>query len=97
MSHKKKAIRASFRAGVFGRDEYKCKICGWNEFPDILDAHHITNRDDMPNGGYTPENGITLCPSHHYDAETGVISVEKLYQLIGSSYEKALRASERLN
>ena len=26
-----------------------------------MDAHHITNRNDMPNGGYVPENGVTLC------------------------------------
>src|SRR5215203_1562865 len=26
-----------------------------------LDAHHITDRHEMPNGGYVAENGITLC------------------------------------
>jgi len=97
MSNKKKAVRAAFRATVFGRDNHKCVICGWNKWLDLLDAHHITNRNDMPNGGYVKENGVTLCPKHHYDAETGLISAEMLYQKIGSSYEKAVKASERLS
>ena len=25
-----------------------------------LDAHHITDRNEMPNGGYVKENGISL-------------------------------------
>lgn len=97
MSSRKKAVRASFRADVFGRDGYKCAVCGWDEYPDSLDAHHITNRNDMPNGGYVKENGITLCPSHHYDAETGLLSADGLYARINSSYEQALKASKRLN
>ncbi len=27
----------------------------------LLDAHHITDRNEMPNGGYVEENGISLC------------------------------------
>lgn len=96
MSNQKKIVRARFRDAVFGRDGYKCKICGWNEYKDILDAHHITNRNDMPNGGYVKENGITLCPDCHFKAETGYMTAEHLYKLIGSSYELAKKASERL-
>lgn len=33
-------------------------MCGKTE---PLDAHHITDRNLMPNGGYVKENGITLC------------------------------------
>jgi hypothetical protein len=61
----KKEIRRNFRNDTFERDEYCCKICGLGpiyESPEsIFDAHHITDRHDMPNGGYVKENGITLC------------------------------------
>lgn len=62
----------------------------------------------MPNGGYVRENGITLCQAeHHMMAEQFHISGGKnwhqgmhpddLYRMIGSSYEEAVRASERLS
>ena len=58
----------------------------------------------MPNGGYVKENGISLCPTCHEKAEvfhsTGTAlpgwAPEDLYRLIGSSYEQAVKASERL-
>lgn len=68
----------------------------------LLDAHHITDRNEMPNGGYVRENGISLCDeSCHLLAEefhrTGIphpgYSPEDLYTAIGSSYEAALEAS----
>lgn len=53
----------------------------------------------MPNGGYIPENGITLCKECHQKAEvfhsSGKVKWEEgyhpddLYRLINSSYEKA--------
>ena len=55
----KKDIRKKFRNEVLERDEYKCKMCGNNS--SKLDAHHITNRNEMPNSGYVKENGISLC------------------------------------
>ena len=55
----KKDIRKKFRNDVFERDGYKCKMCG--DSNSKLDAHHITDRSEMPNGGYVKENGITLC------------------------------------
>ena len=55
----KKEIRNKFRNEVFERDGFRCKMCGDNN--SKLDAHHITNRNEMPNGGYVLENGITLC------------------------------------
>lgn len=69
-----------------------------------LDAHHITNRDDMPNGGYVKENGISVCDECHLKAEafwsTGEsvdgFSPEDLYKIIGSSLEQATKASELL-
>ena len=61
----KKEIRHKFRTDVFKRDNYTCQICGYGPFKiepeNIFDAHHITDRSLMPNGGYVKENGITLC------------------------------------
>lgn len=97
----KKQVRAAFRDAVFDRDGHTCRICGAT---GQLDAHHITNRSLMPNGGYVKENGISLCPAHHLLAEEyharGVafegFAPDDLYRLIGSSYERAFAASERL-
>ncbi len=94
MSKEKKAIRKKFRQVVFERDNYQCRYCDQREG---LDAHHITDRNELPNGGYVRENGITLCPEHHELAEVyhqsgGSNWVEgfhpdDLYNLIGSSRE----------
>lgn len=56
----KKKVRDAFRNAVFKRDGHKCVMCGKT---GQLDAHHITDRNLMPNGGYVKENGITLCSS----------------------------------
>jgi hypothetical protein len=79
-----------------------------------LDAHHITPREDMPNGGYVKENGVTLCKypqdklmSCHeyaeaylnpedYGVEEPGYSPAELYKKIGSSYQLAYKASEKL-
>ena len=70
-----------------------------------LDAHHITDRTEMPNGGYVMENGISLCADvchllaevHH---QTGAphpgFSPADLYAKIGASFEEAYRASLKL-
>lgn len=116
---KKKDIRKNFRDSTFDRDGYCCKLCGNGpvlESPEsVFDAHHITDRKEMPNGGYVKENGITLCKynedgveegSCHMKAEQFHISEgtewepgmhpDDLYKMIGSSYEKAVKASEKL-
>lgn len=107
MSGKKKRIRNNFRDIVFSRDCHKCAICG---APEVgihkLDAHHITDRNFMPNGGYVQENGISLCDECHIKAEKFHQTNGKewemgfhpndLYDKISSSYEKAVKASERL-
>lgn len=97
----KKLIRENFRNAVFTRDNFTCAFC--NETKN-LDAHHITDRDEMPNGGYVIENGITLCEEHHKLAEiyhsSGKIQAiygfhpDDLYQKIGSSYELAYKKSK---
>ena len=101
--NKKQKIRESFRTSVFNRDGNKCKFC---EVKSNLDAHHITDRNEMPNGGYVKENGISLCDKHHMDAEKYHITEGKewidgfhpndLYKLIKSSYEIAYKKSEQL-
>ena len=107
MSAEKKRIRNEFRTETFTRDGHKCRACGWNAFRPgeiELDAHHITDRNLMPNGGYVKENGISLCPGCHEKAEvfhsTGTalpgFSPAELYVMIGSSYEQAVKAAERL-
>ncbi len=97
----KKLLRESFRNSVFNRDLHECVICGETE---SLDAHHITDRNEMPNGGYVLENGITLCEEHHKLAEIYHSSncetyaagyhPDDLYKLINSSlsiaYQKSL-------
>ena len=106
MSNDKKRMRANFREAVFARDNNKCRVCGWNLFVNglVLDAHHITDRNLVPNGGYVKENGISLCPGCHEKAEvfhsTGVVvqgfAPADLYSLVGSSHEKAVKESEDL-
>lgn len=109
MGAEKKAIRKAFRDSVFKRDGFRCAMCGLNSGKDNaeqdLDAHHITDRNLLPNGGYVKENGISLCPVCHERAEqfhsTNVsypgYSPEDLYKKINSNLEKAIAASEKLS
>ncbi len=69
-----------------------------------LDAHHITDRSLIINQGYVPENGITVCDDCHLLVEefhlTGKcqegLYPDDLYKMIGSSLEKAVRASSNV-
>ena len=111
MSKQKNKIREKFKRDVFKRDNYACRNCtiyyGPDDANEFLDAHHITDRNEMPNGGYVKENGISLCKDDcHMKAEqfhiTGGIEWEPgmhpddLYKLIGSSKEEAIKSSEKL-
>lgn len=100
----KKELRKNFRDRVFRRDENTCRICDTTKPESELDAHHITDRSEMPNGGYVAENGITVCKLIcHHKAELYHISggkewnaglhPEDLYRIIGSSYNLALEKS----
>lgn len=94
----KKEIRRLFNEAVFERDGHKCVFCDETE---DLDAHHITDRHLLPNGGYVIENGITLCKKHHRDAEkfhetegkkfVEGFRPEDLYKAISSSWRDAMR------
>lgn len=116
MSSKKKQVRKAFRDAVFQRDCYTCQVCGkkWTEAdadPTLkrINAHHITDRTKMPNGGYVKENGITVCDgedSCHMRCEKYHISggteweeglhPDDLYEKIGSRYGLAVRKSREL-
>jgi 5-methylcytosine-specific restriction endonuclease McrA len=104
MGQDKKRTRARFRDACYQRDAFRCRMCGAQPPVEELDAHHITDRTLMPNGGYVAENGITLCRPCHALAEefhqTGTAhpgyAPEDLYRRIGSDVERARRASERL-
>ncbi len=106
MSRQKKQVRWYFRSAVFERDGYTCRACGFVSSPEHaaeeLDAHHITDRNEMPNGGYVVENGICLCSACHWKAETfhrgeptpDGFNPSELYALIGSDVARARAASE---
>ena len=119
---KKKEIRQRFRNSTFQRDGYKCACCfkkgkdrqgsdnhlSFHQTDDLvfLDAHHITDRTLMPNGGYVKENGISVCDECHLKAEEWWsndyqhgpegFSPANLYEIISSSQETAKSFSERL-
>lgn len=112
MSANKKKVRQEFRDACFERDGNACACCGAKppagvKIEDFLDAHHITDRNDMPNGGYVAANGISLCKAVcHPKAEIWHSSgktkseegfkPEDLYSKIGSSYNEAVEASKKL-
>jgi HNH endonuclease. len=105
----KKAIRHAFREACYKRDGFRCAMCNLKSSKDKaeeeLDAHHITDRTLMPNGGYVKENGISLCAECHKKAEvfhsTGTshpgYSPDDLYKAINSNLEKAVEASQKLS
>lgn len=106
----KKEIRQKFRDETYLRDKYKCRGCGLQATPgnalQYLDAHHITPREEMPNGGYVKENGISLCNMKcHMKAEMFLkgesqdsqFSPKSLYKCIGSSRELAEKKAAQLN
>lgn len=104
----KKQIRENFRDSVFKRDKYTCQVCGEkHDSIETLDAHHITDRSEMPNGGYVKENGITVCKKDcHFKVEWFHITEgeewneglhpDDLYKKISSSKELAILKSEKL-
>jgi len=66
--------RYEFRRQVFARDHSTCVICG----QPAEDAHHILERRLFDDGGYYLSNGVSLCPTHHIEAEKTLLSVEEI-------------------
>lgn len=73
--------RNEFREGVFARDNHKCVICG----EPAADAHHILERRLFDDGGYYLDNGASLCPQHHIEAEKTTLSAQAIREAIGIS------------
>ncbi len=86
----KKNIRKEFKESVFERDNYTCVICGHGPFSDLaeqeFDTHHITDRSEMPNGGYVRENGITLCKESNSSEESCHMKAEKFHITEGEEW-----------
>lgn len=72
--------REQFKEQTFKRDKHKCIVCGTTE---DLAAHHILERRLFDDGGYYVENGATVCPVHHLEAEMTTLSVKKIRELCG--------------
>lgn len=51
-----------WRKQVFGRDGYKCKVCGENGH---LNAHHLDGYHWCEEKRFDVDNGVTLCQKHH--------------------------------
>ena len=77
---------AGFRKAIMKIYEYKCAVCALDirtaSGASITDAAHIipfsvSYNDDV-------RNGLSLCKSHHWAFDTGLISVREDYQVVVS-------------
>jgi len=53
---------------VMARDYYRCRACGNNGCR--LGAHHIESRVKVPQLSLDTDNGISLCPKCHGEADS---------------------------
>ena len=83
---KSPARSAGFRRAIMHIYEYTCAVCELNirasSGESVTDAAHIipfsvSYNDDI-------RNGISLCRSHHWAFDTGLISVDEAYQVVVS-------------
>lgn len=80
VANKLSGPKSSTRRFALQRDEYKCKVCG---FDIIVEVHHIRGKRRNGGGGTDElDNLITLCPNHHTMADRGMISEEELKRYI---------------
>lgn len=77
--------RKEFRETVFSRDDNEC-IVPWCE-STAEDAHHLIERDLWKDGGYIPNNGVSVCNHHHQAAETNDIPPQSFWMWIGIEKE----------
>lgn len=73
--------RKKFRETVFDRDDNQC-VVPWCE-QDADDAHHIVERSLWSDGGYIPNNGVSVCNHHHQYAETNDIPPQAFWLWLG--------------
>lgn len=71
--------RDAFRERVFARDRHRCVVCA----APAQDAHHLLERRLFPDGGYTLDNGVSLCAADHRAAEATTIACEHLRAAAG--------------
>ena len=69
---------------VLARDYYHCRLCGRNGCR--LSAHHIEKRVEIPELSLDTDNGITLCPACHGEAD----SLHPFYQFSPSVLKKQI-------
>ena len=71
--------REEFRNSVLQRDNYKCVVCSSTT---NIHVHHIIDRklfkEDFELDGYFIDNGVSLCESHHLEAEQTILTCECL-------------------
>ena len=74
------------REQVKKRDKYLCQMCLKNNIYTYnnIQVHHIIPLVEQYSKRLDSDNLITLCSTHHKDAEMGYISKEELYSLIES-------------
>ncbi len=79
---------ASFRQAIMGMYDYTCAACRLRILtPDgesITEAAHIIPFSESHNDDV--RNGISLCKSHHWAFEKGLISLDKNYKVIVSEF-----------
>lgn len=95
----KSDIRKNFKTDVFERDKYSCRVCGHvygqERAESNLDAHHITDRKEMPNGGYVKENGISLCKNPiNPNLQSCHLRAEKFHISGGEKWEPGLHPDD---
>lgn len=106
-----KQLRQKFNEACLKRDKNCCVCClvydGIKSSSEKLDIHHLIDRHELENGGYTTYNGITLCPKHHLMAEKFHLTQktdwdegyhpDDLFKLINSSEEEAIKHAKLLS
>jgi len=81
--------RQDFRQECISRDGGICVVpsCGNGGFdadPESEgDVHHIIERKLWDDGGYIPENGVTVCNYHHRLAERNIIPPQAFWRWLG--------------
>jgi hypothetical protein len=73
--------RKSFRDVVFKRDNYTCIVPWCNQ--TAQDSHHIVERALWNDGGYIPDNGASVCETHHRAAEDNTIPPQAFWRWAG--------------
>ena len=79
---------AGFRQAIMGMYHYTCAVCRLHiltlDGESITEAAHIVPFSESYNDDV--RNGISLCKSHHWTFEKGLISLDKNYKVIVSEF-----------